>query len=188
MGYYRGSGLPQQLCGHSHRNRHNVLHSDPAQNTILHSESDSPNRADILPLCVSVLPASGGWGESHPRDQHSPLTRRVSLASLQNTSSDVAGATFDRQILIIHIHHEHCKYPSHCYHHQLELPWPSDSQDATLDTLRVPLLPANLAAHEETEEDATQMDDGNARHVCAASSFLRVACRASQTYFSTSHK
>ena len=53
--------------------------------------------------------------------QHSPVTRCVPLARIQNFATDLARPPAHCQIPALYIHHEHGLHPGHCCHHQLEL-------------------------------------------------------------------
>ena len=60
------------------------------------------------------------------------------------TSIDGSGAV---AVSAVHLHHEHCEYPRHRGHHQLELQGTSDALHAKLDTSPFPKVPTNRSPH-----------------------------------------
>ena len=113
-------------------------------------------------MCARVLSPSRGRGEGDTRHQHSPLTCCVPLARLQDSAADISRAPSDRQVSPLHLHHEHCQYPRHGHHHQLELQRTQDSLHAQLDQSGVHQVSPNLPLHAQTQEDEVTLDDGDA--------------------------
>ena len=131
MGHHRGSRIPQCTqrngAGNTHGDGHYVLHHHSAEDPLLHCQLDPPHRPHLIPLRPGVLLACRGWRKGHLRHQHSPLTRCVPLARLQNLTADIARPPAHCQIPAIHIHHEHGLHPCHGRHHQLEFQGTKDS-------------------------------------------------------------
>ena len=84
-------------------------------------ELDSAHRPYLISVRPCVLLTGRGRRKSHTWYQHSPVTRCVPLARIQNFATDLARPPAHCQIPALHIHHEHGLNPGHCGHHQLEL-------------------------------------------------------------------
>ena len=84
-------------------------------------ELDSAHRPYLISVRPCVLLTGRGRRKSHTWYQHSPVTRCVPLARIQNFATDLARPPAHCQIPAIYIHHEHGLHPGHCCHHQLEL-------------------------------------------------------------------
>ena len=88
--------------------------------TIFLGELDSAHRPHLLSVRPCVLLTGRGRRKSHTWYQHSPVTRCVPLARIQNFATDLARPPAHCQIPALHIHHEHSLHSGHCCHHQLE--------------------------------------------------------------------
>lgn len=175
MGHNRSAGLPQYLQRQCpHRNRHYVLHNNPAQDALLYGQLDTANGAHFVPLRSRILPPGRGGRKSDVRNQHFALAGRVPFARIQNPSAHLARTPAHRQISSVYFHHEHGVHSGNRNHHQLEFQGTPNSSDASLDPCRLPLLFADYTAHEAAEKDEAALDDGDAGYECASSS-LRFA-------------
>lgn len=85
-------------------------------------------------MCARVLSSRRGWGEGDPRHQHSPVTGCVPPPGIKDPTPHLPRVAPHSQVSAVYIHHEHCQYPRHSYHHQLELQGPQDPLHAQLDT------------------------------------------------------
>ena len=83
-------------------------------------ELDSAHRPYLISVRPCVLLTGRGRRKSHTWYQHSPVTRCVPLARIQNFATDLARPPAHCQIPALHIHHEHSFHSGHCRHHQLE--------------------------------------------------------------------
>lgn len=117
---FEGTCVSERIPGVAYPDGHNVLHSDSKENSVLHSEFDTAHGPHIFPVCASVLLASRSWWKGHAGHQHFTVTSRLPIARLQNTATHFFSTAAHRQILAIHVHHEHRQYIGHCYHYQLE--------------------------------------------------------------------
>ncbi|KOX71570.1 Acetylcholine receptor subunit beta-like 1 [Melipona quadrifasciata] len=134
-----------------------TFNGDQTEDLVLHGESHTTDRAHLLSLRAGVLPSGRGWRESDAGNQHSALVGRVSVTGQQDSATDVAGASVDRQIPSVHLHHEHGQHPRHRDHHQLELPRAEDPQNAAADQENIPQVSADAPADEATEENPAQI-------------------------------
>ena len=100
--------------------------------------------------------------KSDPGHIHFAILGCVSAAGLQDPAANFPGASSDRQVLIVYLHHELFLHPGHCGDHQLELPRPSNPQDAKLDSGGLSQVFAPFSTHEEAQEDSFALDDGDA--------------------------
>ena len=122
LGYHRGTSLPQRTQRNpAHGDGHHLLHHYTAENSVLHGELDFTHRPYFISLRPGVLLAGRSRRKSDIGYQHSPVTRCVPLARIQNFATDLARPPAHCQIPALHIHHEHGLNPGHCGHHQLEL-------------------------------------------------------------------
>ena len=88
---------------------------------------------DLLPVDLRFLSPDRGGGKDD--SVHFDLTRPggVSLADLENPSSDLDSDSSDRQVSPLHLHHEHHHHLLHRGDHQLQLSHAANEQNALLD-------------------------------------------------------
>jgi len=120
--FFKGTCLSERIPGVAYPNGHNVLHSNSKENSVLHCEFDTAHSPHIFPVRASVLLASRSRRKGHAGHKHFTVTSRLPTARLQNTATHFFSTAAHRQILAIHVHHEHRQHIGHCYHNQLELP------------------------------------------------------------------
>ena len=156
LGHHRSSGLPQRAQRlNPHRDRHHVLHHHPQKDPLLHRQLDSPDRAHFLPLRLGLLFARRGRRKGDVGHQHFALTRRLPAARIKDLAANVARVAAHRQVLALHLHHEHRLHLGHRRHHQLELQGTQNPLNAELDKSSLPQISANFSFHEKTQKDAT---------------------------------
>lgn len=119
---FKGACVSERIPGVTYPDGHYVLHSDSKENSILHGELDTAHGPHIFPVRASVLLASRSRRKGHAGHQHFTVTSRLPTARFQNTATHFFSTAAHRQILAIHVHHEHSQHIGHCYHHQLEFP------------------------------------------------------------------
>lgn len=115
-------------------NGHYLLHHNPTENAILHSQLDFAHRADFLPLRPRLLLASRGRRESNIGYFHSPLTGCVLVTRIEDPSAYLPRAPPHCQVPLVHFHYEHVFYFGYRRYHQLELQRATNTSHATLDT------------------------------------------------------
>lgn len=69
---------------------------------------------------AGVLLAGRSRRKGHAGHQHLTVTSRLPAARLQNTATHFFSTAAHRQILTVHVHHEHRQHIGHRYHNQLE--------------------------------------------------------------------
>nr|GBM82215.1 hypothetical protein AVEN_264035-1 [Araneus ventricosus] len=167
MGHRGGARLPQHQQPvqerPADRDGHLLLHHHQAQDPVLHGQPDPPHGAHLLLVYPGVLPASRGGRESDPRNFHSAVPGGLPAPGVEDLAADLPGTAAHRQVPALHLPHEHRVHSGHGDHPQLELPGPPDAPDAQLDPRGLSQVPAHHALHEETQENETKMDDGDAR-------------------------
>lgn len=115
-----GTRVSKRVRRVAHPDGHNVLHSDPAENSVLHGEPDTAHGAHIVLVRAGVLLAGRGRRKGHAGHQHPTVTGRLPAARLQNTAAHFASTAAHRQILTVHVHNEHRQHSGHRHHNQLE--------------------------------------------------------------------
>lgn len=100
-----------------------LLQSDPSQNFILHRKLDHPLRVDFLPIGKRVLLARGRWREDDHVHKYPIGVGGVPVTGQQDPAAHVHLDPFDRQVPLVHLHHEHLHYIHHGDHNKLELPY-----------------------------------------------------------------
>lgn len=70
---------------------------------------------------AGILLTSRSRRKGHAGHQHFTVTSRLPAARLQNTATYFFSTAAHRQILTVHVHHEHRQHIGHRYHNQLEL-------------------------------------------------------------------
>lgn len=58
--FLTGTRVLERVRGVAHPDRHNVLHSDPEENPVLHGEPDTAHGSHIFPVRAGVLLACRG--------------------------------------------------------------------------------------------------------------------------------
>lgn len=114
--YFAGACISERIRGIAYPDRHNVLHSYSEENPVLHGELDTAYSSHIFPVRLSVLLASRSRRKGHAGHQHLTVTSRLPVARLQNTATHFSSTAAHRQILTVHVHHEHRQYIGHRNH------------------------------------------------------------------------
>ena len=80
-------------------------------------ELDSAHRPYLISVRPCVLLTGRGRRKSHTWYQHSPVTRCVSSAGIENPAANFSCAAINRQIPALYVHHEHRLHPGYsCYY------------------------------------------------------------------------